>query len=299
MVSVIVPTYNRPHLIGDSIESILAQSIQDIEIIVIDGSTNDSTRDTIDNISDPRIRYKRIENRSAASSRNVGLSMAQGEFIAFNDDDDIWLPEKLEHQIKLIDAHLDCPICFCAFEKKRGNRTQIIPDKMETGCALLFSKLLFRNFIGLPTLLIRKQLLEKIHFDEQLTCLEDWDFSLSLARENQIAYLDQVMVHVRDTPNSVNKASHAKKAESYKRIYTKFRSEIEKYPHIEAKHQLSIGSNLCLSGQLLEGRRYLTKAARLSPLSPIVWMALIATYLGERGYRELFKFFEKITSREP
>ncbi len=300
MISVIVPTYNRPHLIRSSVESILDQTVQDVEVIIVDGSTDELTRHLMERIKDRRISYKKVKNRSAACSRNIGLDMAKGKFIAFNDDDDIWLPQKLQHQLDFLSDHPGCHLCFCSFEKNTGGKKKIIPGQdIEPGCRPLFQKLLFKNFVGLPTLLFDQSISKGLRFDETLTCLEDWDFILSLTRRNRLGYLNEALVLARDTPGSVNKSSYARKAASYKRIYSKYRSEIHKDHKIQAKHLLSIGSNLVLSGEQTKGQRYILRAAKLNPLSPIMWLAFFSSCFGTTVYQHIFSLFEKITHREP
>lgn len=96
-VSVVIPTYNRAHLVGRAIQSVLNQTYQDFEIIVVDDGSTDNTEEVVKSFNDPRIRYIRHDqNRGGSAARNTGIKMARGEYIAFQDSDDEWLPEKLE-----------------------------------------------------------------------------------------------------------------------------------------------------------------------------------------------------------
>lgn len=299
MISVIVPTYNRPHLIRRSLDSIRAQTVQGIEIVVIDGSNSDATKRLVKGINDSKVKYSKIANRSAANSRNIGLRMAKGEFIAFNDDDDIWIPEKLERQMEFLQKQNRCSICFTAFRKRKRGLDKIIPSNIESTCSSFYQQLLFRNLIGLQTLLLKREALDDTSFDEKLNCLEDWDFVLSLSRKYRFGYLDEISVIFGDTPGSVNKSAYYIKAASYKRIYSKYISDIRKDVRTEVKHLLSIASNLYLAGNLQEGRKYFAKAIEMKPTSLLPWLTLLCTYSGEVGYKYIFKIFEKITGREP
>jgi len=101
LVSVIVPTYNRAHVVGQAIDSILAQSYINLEVIVIDDGSRDNTAAIMAAYRDPRVRYFRTENGGMSVARNRGLAQARGEFIAFLDSDDTWFPWKLAAQIEI------------------------------------------------------------------------------------------------------------------------------------------------------------------------------------------------------
>lgn len=101
LVSVIVPCYNRADIVGETIESVLAQSYQLLEIIIVDDGSTDHTREVVMRYSDPRIRYFYKANGGLSSARNAGLDEARGEYIAFLDSDDVWHPWKLSAQIEI------------------------------------------------------------------------------------------------------------------------------------------------------------------------------------------------------
>ncbi|HXP77396.1 MAG TPA: glycosyltransferase [Stellaceae bacterium] len=110
-VSAIIPTYNRAHLIGDTIDSILRQTAPPAEIIVVDDGSTDDTAATVARCGNA-VRYHRIENSGPGAARNVGVSMARSPWIAFCDSDDVWLPTKQERQLRL---HALCPEVECSF----------------------------------------------------------------------------------------------------------------------------------------------------------------------------------------
>src|SRR5688572_27262369 len=103
LISVVIPTFNRAHLISEAIESVLAQSYPNWELIIVDDGSTDETQSLIRNFSDTRIRYFRIEHSgSFGTVRNFGIQASKGEYIAFLDSDDIWDPMKLEKQLQTI-----------------------------------------------------------------------------------------------------------------------------------------------------------------------------------------------------
>ncbi len=100
-VSVIIPTYNRPHLVSRAIRSVLEQSYQDFEVIVVDDGLDKRSKDVIEGIGDGRVRYiENVKSEGAPASRNRGAKESRGDYLAFLDDDDEWSPHKLELQIK-------------------------------------------------------------------------------------------------------------------------------------------------------------------------------------------------------
>lgn len=104
LVSVVIPTYNRAHLIGETIESVLAQTYQSVEIIVVDDGSHDNTRDVVESYGSA-VRYRYQSNAGVSAARNAGFAAARGEFIALLDSDDLWLPWKLEAQVALLRRH--------------------------------------------------------------------------------------------------------------------------------------------------------------------------------------------------
>ena len=107
LVSILVPTYQRGTLIAEAIDSILAQSYQNFEAIIVDDGSTDETREVVARYHDPRIKYFYKENGGLSSARNFGLDRSNGEFIAFLDSDDIWLSWKLAAQIELFHQRAD------------------------------------------------------------------------------------------------------------------------------------------------------------------------------------------------
>ena len=104
LVSIVIPAYNRENIIRECLESVLNQTYKNIEIIVVDDCSDDNTVNVVNSIGDERIRCCKLQQNSGACfARNYGAALARGEYIAFQDSDDIWLPEKLEKQVKYLE----------------------------------------------------------------------------------------------------------------------------------------------------------------------------------------------------
>jgi glycosyltransferase involved in cell wall biosynthesis len=123
-VSVIIPTYNRAGLLKRAIQSVLNQIYQDFEIIIVDDASTDNTENVIESFKEHRIRYiKHESNKGAAVARNTGIKFANENYIAFQDSDDEWLPEKLEKQMEIIEhASPRVGVVYTGYRRIIGNK---------------------------------------------------------------------------------------------------------------------------------------------------------------------------------
>ena len=184
-VSVIIPTYNRVHLIRRAIQSVLNQTYQDFEVIIVDDGSTDNTEEVVKSFNDPRIRYIRHEkNKGAATARNTGIKAARGKFIAFQDSDDEWLPEKLEKQMKVFEnTPAKVGVVYTGFWKIENNKKIYIPFswvKQKEGN--IHKELLKGNFVTTQSIVARKECFKKAGmFDEKLPRFQDWELVIRLS----------------------------------------------------------------------------------------------------------------------
>lgn len=187
LVSVVVPTRNRPLLVKRAVKSVLAQTIKEIEVIVIIDGLDLATRVVFGEIDDPRLRVIELPtNRGVSVARNTGVSKAKGEWIAFLDDDDEWLPQKLELQIEAARrSPYAFPIIASCLIARAPKVEYIWPRRLLTPSEPISEYLLARNtlfqgegLVHTSTLLIKKDLLQKVPFKENLRKHEDWDWLL-------------------------------------------------------------------------------------------------------------------------
>src|SRR5690349_19341202 len=128
MVSVILPTYNRAHMVLGSIYSVLNQTYTDLELIIVDDGSEDNTEDLISTIPDPRIRYYKLPHSGRnAISKNFAIRITKGSLIAFNDSDDTWVETKLEKQVQLLSQHPN--IGFSITDAINYNAGQIVSPR--------------------------------------------------------------------------------------------------------------------------------------------------------------------------
>ena len=167
MVSVIMPAYNAEKYIVKAINSVLEQTYQNLELIVIDDCSTDTTYETVLNMleKDARIRlYKNEMNLGVARTRNRGFELANGDYIALLDSDDIWMEDKIEKQINLAQkSNADIIYCSYAMVDVNENIIKIFPVKEHAD----FSSMLVKSVISCSTAMLKKAVTEKYHFDEQ------------------------------------------------------------------------------------------------------------------------------------
>ena len=204
MISVIIPVYNGEQTIRKTINSVLNQTFSDFELIVINDGSQDSTLEIVSSIPDSRIKIFSYPNSGQAISRNRGIERASGEFIAFLDADDLWKPNKLEAQLKALEANPQAAVAYSwtDFIDKDG-------QFLGTGTRINYSgnvyeKLLVRNFLehGSNPLIRRQALIEVGGFDGSLTPAEDWDLYLRLASRYQFILVPSAQVLYRVSANS-------------------------------------------------------------------------------------------------
>ena len=197
-VTVIIPTYNRADIIEKSIRSVLDQTYEDFTLIIVDDCSKDNTEGVVRNIGDERIIFHRLpENIGATGARNEGVKLAQTEFVAFHDSDDMWLPDKLEKQIKYMDEHPDAGMVYGRMRVISPEKTYEFPNEAVAGDleGKIYPWLLRRNSIGTPVMFIRKKCFEEAGgFDTSLRCLEDWEFAIRFSKQFEIGYIDDVLM---------------------------------------------------------------------------------------------------------
>jgi glycosyltransferase involved in cell wall biosynthesis len=195
LVSVIIPSLNRPQLVSLAVKSALAQTMKLIEVIVVIDGPDQATVDALKLIVDPRLRVKELPtNIGAAGARNTGIKAATGTWIAFLDDDDEWLPLKLERQLEVAQQSVyGSPIVSSRFIANTSNGEFIWPTRLPVANAsipeyLFIRKSLFLGeaFIVTPTILAKKALLEKIPFSQNLPRHEDLDWLVRASQESDV-----------------------------------------------------------------------------------------------------------------
>jgi hypothetical protein len=207
-ISVVLPVYNCPAYVGIAIESILNQTFEDFEFLIIDDGSNDETPEVLKRYNDPRVRHIRHENRGLAGTLNVGIELALGKYIARQDQDDISLPDRLERQFAYMEEHPECGLLGTWAQIMEGDRlVQRFHRHPADPSAIQYALLLNNPFVH-SSVMIRKSVLEKAggySTDPARQPPEDYELWSRLARQARVANLPEVYLHYREVPNSMSR----------------------------------------------------------------------------------------------
>lgn len=186
LISVVIPTFNRPSFIERACNTVINQSYKNTEIIIVDDASTTSYVDTIEKLAFKNVVYiKHKKNGGGSAARNTGIEAAQGEYIAFLDDDDEWLPQKLEKQLQSLSEN--CQASHCGYAIKSSKQTRI-----EKANVITLDDLRQNNKLASTTgLLCAKSVLEETMFDSSLHRAQDWDIYIRIAMKTNFAYVTE------------------------------------------------------------------------------------------------------------
>ncbi|MCJ7664359.1 MAG: glycosyltransferase [Desulfobacterales bacterium] len=193
-VSVIIPTHNRKAFVLEAVASVLAQTYGDYELIVVDDGSSDGTDEALKRY-EAHLQYLYQENQGVSVARNCGLERARGEFIAFLDSDDLWLPKKLDMQLAFMDQHPEAQICYTDEIWIRSG-VRVNPKKRHAKYSgWVYPHCLALCIISPSSALIRRSLFEQVGgFDPGLPVCEDYDLWLRVAARFPISYIPQRLI---------------------------------------------------------------------------------------------------------
>jgi glycosyltransferase involved in cell wall biosynthesis len=193
-VSIIIPTHNRKAFVQEAVDSVLAQTYEDYELIVVDDGSADDTGEALKRY-EKRLHYLYQTNQGVSAARNDGLAHARGEFIAFLDSDDLWLPKKLAKQVAYMDQHPEAQICYTdEIWIRRGKRVN--PKKRHAKYSgEIYRRCLPLCIISPSSALMRRGLFEQVGtFDPGLPVCEDYDLWLRVAARFPIFFISQRLI---------------------------------------------------------------------------------------------------------
>jgi glycosyltransferase involved in cell wall biosynthesis len=291
LVSVIIPTYNRAETVSRAIDSVLDQTYEDFEVLVVDDGSSDGTEAVLESYDDNRVRPIYHEtNQGANVARNTGLEYARGKYVAFLDSDDEWQPEKLDTQLDVLEKRsTEWVAVYCGFsfeltgpvDRLRGIGASILSrgddsPRMEGGEELIGEILADNVHTGAgSTLVVRTDVAREIGgFDETLDRFQDPEFVLRILEVGKLAYVDEPLV-VREETATPPADTIRQADEQYLSLYAEEvdRFEAEGY-EIRSSHDLVLAKSYLSEGYLLRGGWHLLRAAPDSRHVPgVLWAA--------------------------
>ena len=289
-ISIIIPTYNRAGLIGRALMSVLNQTYQDFEIIIVDDCSTDNTQDVAGSFKDERIIYIYHEKRKGlAGARNTGIKAAGGQYLAFLDDDDEWLPEKSEKQINKIQVSSDkVGIIYCGVSMISQKTGRVVDTMHPTvrGNAHV-QTLRYAVLGGGSTPLIKKECFQKVgFFDEDLPYLEDWEMWMRISQYYKFDFIPDILVKRYIHGYQMTTIPEGK-IQAREKIFKKHYDELSKHPLIFADHLNRLGILCCYDGNLIKARRYFLKSIKKRPMQRFAYFQLLPLILMPKIYRKM------------
>jgi len=271
MISVIIPTYNNAKQLINTINNVCDQSYKDIEIIIIDDNSTDETKNKILNLHNDKIKYyKNPKNLGVSQSRIIGVKKTSGKYIAFIDDDDIWINEKLSKQYKLIEEkNLDFVTSnyiinnmreHMTYEKNLKNYGNNFQESIVRSPGPFFQCCLF-------SAIFLKKHISKL--DSSAEPSEDWDFFISISREKPIVEnIDENLFQWNLTAKSQS-SNYYKESCAIEYLINKHKEYIRMNSNkaVLAHHYRKIGSMFFFTNQYQKAKQYYNKAIRCNILS--------------------------------
>lgn len=265
LVSVVIPAYNRAALIGESLDSVYAQTYEPVEVIVVDDGSSDDLASALSPYLDRGLRLIRHEvNKGAPAARNTGIAQAKGEFIAFLDSDDLWEPSKTARQVNaLLASGAETALVYSGI-KKVDQDGRFLGYKNPVKKGSIYLDLLANNWIGsTSTALVRASALARVGgFDTTLRSRQDLDLWLRIAKEYLIEFVDDPLVVYRVHTDRIS-SNVDSRIQGYEAILVKYREDIVRYPRIHAEYLFQIGFFYRRKGVLATARSLFRESLRM------------------------------------
>jgi glycosyltransferase involved in cell wall biosynthesis len=315
MISVVIPAYNVEETILSTIKSVQAQTVKDLEIIVINDGSSDRTLALLATVKDERLKVYSYSNEGLSTARNRGIARSQGDYISFLDADDLWTPCKLEKQLAALQAN---PECFIAYSwnmamveaEDDAKSVNFISGGKVDFTGNIYPPLLLNNFIGNGSnILVRREGIQSVgEFDTSLKSCEDWDYCLRLASKYHFTLVSEHQILYRKTAKSMSSKGSIIEAEGLKVINKTFQTAPQRLQYLKNKSlarfaiacgRIYIDRN-CSFQDRIKARKRLFKALRLdysiffSKDTQILWIKiLLKQLLPKKAVSNLISWLKK------
>ena len=249
MISVIIPSYNRAERIAASAKSVLNQTYKDIELIIVDDGSTDNTKEAVDALNDERVRYIYQENAGACAARNNGIDHANGDYIAFQDSDDEWLPDKLEIQLNTL-LKTGADVCFCQMHRHGYDKKEAEYHPNIRAGFVEYRDFLTASLVSTQTIFARKAVLDNVRFDTEIKIRQDHDWIIRAAQNYKIYFIDKPLVEVYLQNDSIGAVkNHNKQIDTMTKFYKKYKPLFREYPEFQIYILNKLGESKTMMNQ--------------------------------------------------
>lgn len=195
VVSIVLPTFNRMPLLQEAVQSVVDQTVQEWELVIVDDGSTDGTAEYLQGLSDPRLKNIVQDNAGVAAARNRGVQTSGAPFIAFLDSDDLWLPKKLEAQLAFFERHPEVGICQTEELWVRRGRRVNPARRHQKHSGWIFRECLPRCIVSPSAVMLRREAVEVLGgFDASFPVCEDYDLWLRAALRYEIQTLPEALI---------------------------------------------------------------------------------------------------------
>jgi glycosyltransferase involved in cell wall biosynthesis len=299
LVSVVIPTFNRSQMIERAIHSVLSQTYLNLEVIVVDDSSTDDSREHIEALQqiDKRIHYFHHEiNRGTQAARNTGIKAANGKYIAFLDSDNEWLPHKLELQMPLFCQRANkLGVAYCGIQNETCDN-KFFREHVPKNRGYVYPIVLRQWIADTSTLVVRKEYLDKVGgFDESIRAYQEWDLCIRLAHETEFDYVEEILAIYHLHEGITISKNMTQNALGYLDVINVHYYEIlhEVGRKILSDHFYKAGRIFMQAGVVRKARSCFIKSIKLFPANMRTWEHLIVSSLGCDRYQKALSFMRK------
>jgi glycosyltransferase involved in cell wall biosynthesis len=290
LISVVITTYGRTFtFIRKAVESVTRQTYRQIEILVVDDNGIESPfgvelEDGLHSLGDPRITLIHHQtNQGACAARNTGIAHAKGEYIAFLDDDDEWLPEKLALQEAILTKDPSVGLVYCNYFLQVGDQP-MRPKRKSSFNGYVFDKLLYRNFIGSTSfVMIRKAVVEQCGpFNINMKSSQDYEYWLRIAKQFKIFGLQQNLVIYHAHAGQRITTSVQNRIDGIEMLNSIYHDDMVKSKRILSRRKLVLAPYYVARDGYVKGMAYALKTYFLYPFSLVSLAMVILSGLGKK-----------------
>jgi len=295
-VTAVITTFNRAPLLAGAIRSVLAQTDGDLELLVMDNASTDATEAVVRGAADARVRYIRHPPATIARARNLALAEARGEFVAYLDDDDEWLPDKVACQRAAFAAVApDVALVYGGFARIDAGgalvETHAPVLRGRVLEALLWQRDAFTGSASNP--MLRASVVRALGgYNDEMTTSEDWELYLRLAEQHAVDYVPQVVVRIR-THRGPRLGDRVRDAAAVEQLVLGRYGPVMT-PALRSYYLQKIGGKLCRTGDAREGRAYIRAAVRTNPRNVLAYAQYGLSFLGDGVYRRLHAWYKRV-----